>query len=140
MAASYMLEIVTPDKNFYSGEVDMTIIRTSTGDMGILRDHEPTVAPLKIGTIRIKDGESIKVAACSSGFVNIDEDHVTIITDAAEWAEEIDVKRAEAAMERAQQRLEGKLQGIDVDRAHVAMTRAMNRVNVAKRTMDHNDL
>jgi F-type H+-transporting ATPase subunit epsilon len=140
MAATYMLDIVTPDKSFYNGEVDMTIFRTSTGDIGVLRDHEPTVAPLKIGAIKIKIGEEIKEAACSDGFVNIEEDHVTIITDAAEWAGEIDVERAKAAAERAKARLEGQGQGVDVGRARVSMTRAMNRVNVAQKTMNHSDL
>ena len=140
MAATYMLDIVTPDKSFYNGEVDMTIIRTSTGDMGILRDHEPTVAPLSIGAIRIKIGEQMQEAACSSGFVNIEEDHVTIITDAAEWAGEIDVERARAAAERAKERLEGQGQGVDVGRAKVSLTRAMNRVHVAQKTMNHSDL
>ncbi len=140
MAATYMLDIVTPDKNFYSGEVDMTIFRTSTGDMGVLRDHEPTVAPLKIGVIKIKIGDEIKEAACSDGFVNIEEDQVTIITDAAEWAGEIDLDRAKAAAERAKERLEGQGQGVDVGRARVSMTRAMNRVNVAQKTMNHSDL
>lgn len=140
MAASYMLDIVTPDKNFFSGEVDMTIFRTASGDMGVLSDHEPTVAPLQIGTIRIQTGGTRRVAACTSGFVSIEEDRVTIITDAAEWAEEIDLKRAEAAVERAQSRLDGKSQGTDVARARVSMARAMNRIHVAKTTMDHQDL
>ena len=140
MASTYMLEIVTPDKKFFSDEVEMTIIRTSTGDMGILKDHELTVAPLEIGSIRIKKGNDKKNAACSSGFVNIEEDVVTIITDSAEWADEIDIKRAQFAIERAEERLKEKKHEIDVGRAKVSMARAMNRVNVAKKQIDHSNL
>jgi F-type H+-transporting ATPase subunit epsilon len=135
-----MLEIVTPDRSFFSDEVEMTIIRTSTGDMGILKDHELTVAPLNIGSIRIKKNNDIKIAACSSGFVNIEEDGVTIITDSAEWADEIDIKRAKAAMDRAEKRLEEKKHEIDVERAKISMTRAMNRVNIAEKGIDHSNL
>ncbi|MBN2260202.1 MAG: F0F1 ATP synthase subunit epsilon [Clostridiales bacterium] len=140
MAAMYMLEIVTPDRNFYSGDAEMTIVRTTTGDMGILKDHEPTVAPLSIGVIKIKIGNEVKIAACSSGFVNIDDEAVTIVTDAAEWAEEIDIDRAKAALERAKERLDAKQHEIDMYRAQISMTRALNRVRTAESKMDHTNL
>jgi F-type H+-transporting ATPase subunit epsilon len=131
MATTFMLEIVTPDKNFYSGEVNMTVVRTTSGDIGILKDHEWMVAPLGIGVIKVKFGKTMRVAACTSGFVSVEEDKVIIITDAAEWSDEIDVERAKEAAERATQRIESKKSGVDFDRAHISMTRAMNRVRVA---------
>ena len=140
MASTYMLEIVTPDQKFFSGEVEMTIIRTSTGDMGILRDHELTVAPLSIGSIRIKKDNKIRHAACSTGFVNIEEEVVVIITDSAEWADEIDLDRAKAALDRAEERLKDKKHEIDVERAKISMTRAMNRVKVSENHIDHSNL
>lgn len=140
MASTYMLEIVTPNRSFFSDEVEMIIIMTATGDMGILKDHELTVAPLKIGSIRIKKDKDIKLAACSSGFVNIEENGVTIITDSAEWADEIDIKRAKEAMDRAEKRLKEKKHEIDVERAKISMTRAMNRVNIAEKGIDHTNL
>ena len=78
----------------------------------------------------------MRLAACTNGFVNVEEESVTIITDAAEWSDEIDVDRARAAIERAKERLESKKQGIDVERAHISMTRAMNRVKVAEKKAD----
>ncbi len=136
MASSYMLEIVTPDRSFFKGEVEMTVVRSAAGDIGVLKDHEPTVAPLAIGITKIKIGKEMRLAACTNGFVNIEEGSVTIITDAAEWSNEIDVDRARAAIERAKERLESEKQGIDVERAQISMTRAMNRVKVAEKKVD----
>ena len=140
MAAGYMLEIVTPYRNFFTGEVEMTIVRTSTGDMGILYDHELMVAPLSIGMIKIKADKEMKIAACSSGFVNIEEKKVTIVTDSAEWLDEIDINRAKEAIRRAKDRLEGKTHGIDVERAKISMARAMNRVHAVEKKIDHSGL
>ncbi|MCD6435814.1 MAG: ATP synthase F1 subunit epsilon [Clostridiales bacterium] len=140
MASTYMLEIVTPDRKFFSGEVEMSIIRTTTGDMAILNDHELTVAPLLIGSIQIKFSDETKTAACSSGFVNIGEKLVTIITDSAEWPEEIDFERAKAAIKRAENRLKEKNHEIDVARAKISLSRAMNRVNIAEKQIDHSNL
>ncbi len=98
MASLYNLEIVTPDCKFFDGQTEMCIVRTTEGDVGILYDHEPLVAPVSIGKIRIrKDGEFVS-AACAGGFLTVDEDRVVIVTDAAEWAEEIDIDRAKIHM------------------------------------------
>lgn len=133
MASTFQLEIVTPDRKFYEDEVDMAIVRTVEGDVGILRDHVPTVAPLSIGVIKIKKDGKITKATCSGGFVSIDEDKATIITDAAEWPEEIDVERAEAAMKRAEERLNKKdSKEVDVLRAQIALNKALNRIRVSK--------
>ncbi len=132
MASTFHLEIVTPDRKFYDDEVNMATVRTVEGDIGILRDHVPTVAPLSIGVIKIKkDGKIIK-ATCAGGFVSIDEDKATIITDAAEWPEEIDVERAESAMKRAEERLNEKSAEIDFLRGQIALNKALNRLRVSK--------
>jgi len=139
MASKYMLKIVTPDKNFFEGEVEMVILRTLVGDIGIMNDHEPTVAPISIGEIRIKIDNEVKVATCSTGFVNIDEKKVTIVIDAAEWVEEIDVDRAKEAAKRAKQRLEEVKKEDDVERAKISLARAMNRVKVSENGIEHKD-
>ncbi len=140
MAVTYRLEIVTPEGIFFEGDVAMTVIRTAEGDMGILADHENTVAPLKIGELKIKQDEEMRIAACTSGFVSVTPEGVTIVTDSAEWADEIDVDRAKEALERARRRLENKHKETDILRAQMAMSRAMNRVRVAGKSMDHSDL
>lgn len=141
MASKYLLEIVTPDRKFFEGEVEMTIVRTTEGDVGILKDHELLVAPVSIGSIRIrKDGDKFDLAACSGGFLNITEDAVIIVTDAAEWASEIDLQRAIEAQKRAQARLEKKEDQVDVARARISLAKATNRVRVADSKMDHDNL
>jgi len=132
MASTFKLEIVTPDRRFFVGEVNMITVRTSEGDVGILKDHMPTVAPLSIGVIRIKKDGEYKQATCSGGFVSIDEDKTTIITDAAEWPEEIDVVRAESAAKRAEERMKMNSAEIDIFRAQIALNKALNRLRVAK--------
>lgn len=130
MAATFALEIVTPERYFFDGQVEMLITRTSQGDIGILKGHENMVAPLAVGEIRIKQGEEFKSAACSGGFMTVTQEKVTLITDAAEWAEDLDIERAMAAMERAKVRLEQKDKHTDLARAEVALKKALNRLRV----------
>jgi len=137
---SYLLEIVTPDKNFFEGEVEMAIVRTTEGDIGILKDHEPIVAPVSVGAIRIKIDGEFREAACSGGFLTVDSERTIVITDAAEWADEIDVDRAKSSADRAAQRLEESYDELDVLRAKVSMERAMNRIRLSKKSMDHSNL
>ncbi|HAS74167.1 MAG TPA: F0F1 ATP synthase subunit epsilon [Clostridiales bacterium UBA8960] len=132
MGKKFMLEVVTPDRNFFEGETDMVIVRTTEGDIGILYDHEPLVAPLRIGSMRVrKDDQSFDFAACSAGFVTVTEDKVTVIVDSAEWVDEIDLERALVAKGRAEKRIqEGNEKGVDVIRARLALERAINRIKL----------
>ncbi len=134
MSKQLHLEIVTPDRHLYSGEADMVILRTTEGDMAVLYDHEPTVAPLAIGAIRIRLGEEEMVASCCSGFVNVNETQVTIITDASEWAKDIDRARAEASRDRAKQRVDRSSdKEIDELRAKAALAKAINRISIVEK-------
>lgn len=140
MPSLFNLDIVTPDKQFFRDEVEMVIVRTTEGDVGVLNDHEPLVAPVSIGMIRIKRNGEFKAAACAGGFINVDETGTTIITDSAEWAHEIDVERAKSAKERAEERLKEASKEIDVLRAKVSLNRAVNRLHVADKSMSHDNL
>lgn len=134
----FQLEIVTPERLFCSDEVEMVIVRGIEGDLAILKNRAPLITPLAIGKIRIfKDGEE-RVAAVVDGYVTVGKDKTTIITDSAEWPEEIDVERAIKAKERAEELLKSKPEGLDVDRAELALKRALNRLEVAnlKKTDD----
>ena len=130
--ANLGLEIVTPDRKFYEDEVDMVVLKTIEGDMGVLYDHVPTVVPLSIGAIKLKQVGKIKQDACAGGFVNITEEKVTVITDAAEWPEEIDKIRADSAKKRAEERLNQKDDDIDFKRAKLALAKAMNRLTISE--------
>lgn len=128
---AFKLEIVTPDKAFFSDEVDMVIVRGVEGDLAILKNRAPLITPLDIGKIRIiNDGEE-KVAAVTDGYISVTKEKTTVITDSAEWPEEIDIKRAESAKERAENRLREKKEGLDVARAELALRRALNRLDIA---------
>lgn len=125
------LRIVTPNREMYNGEADMVIMRTTTGDIGVLAGHQPLVTVLDYGIMTIKcDGQEDKVAAVLGGFAEVSPKSVSILTDAAEWTDEIDEIRAKQAKERAEQRLRSKADDIDIIRAELALKRAMTRLDV----------
>ncbi len=132
MGNKFKLDVVTPDRSFYSGETDMAIMRTTEGDIGILYDHEPLVSPLRVGSLRIRqDDQTFKWAACSAGFVTVNDTVVTVVIDSAEWVDEIDMDRALEAKRRAEARIyEGIDKEVDVVRARAALERAINRIKL----------
>ena len=129
--STFHLEIVTPDKAFFSEEVEMVIVRGVEGDIGILKNRAPIISPLRIGKVRIVQNGKERVAAIVDGYVTVDKDKTTIVTEAAEWPEEIDVERAKAAKERAEALLKKRDDNVDIDRAELALKRAMNRLEVS---------
>lgn len=130
--STIQVNIVTPDGPVYDSEVEMVIARTATGEIGVLPGHIPTVAPLEIGAVRLnKDNGAADIVAVSGGFLEIRPEKVTILAQSAETASNIDIDRAKAAAERAQQRLQqAKQDNVDFKRAQLALNRAMNRINV----------
>lgn len=129
----FQLDIVTPMRLFFSEEVEMVVVRGIEGDLAILKGKSPITTPLKIGKIRIMQNGVERVAAVVDGYVSVIENKATIVTEAAEWPDEIDVKRAEEAKERAEKRMKESKETIDVDRAELALKRAINRIDVSKR-------
>ena len=125
-----VVNIVTPDGPVYDSEVSMVIVKTVTGEMGILPGHIPTVAPLAVSAVRLKKDNNTEVVAVSGGFVEIRPDKVTLLTPSAEIADDIDIARAKEAVKRAEQRLQSKQDNIDFKRAELSLKRAMNRINV----------
>ncbi|MBS4538320.1 F0F1 ATP synthase subunit epsilon [Clostridium sp. D2Q-11] len=133
MASTLTLEIVTPDRKFFEDEVEKVVVRGLEGDIGVLRNHIPLVTPLAIGRVKIKQNGEYRIAAVAEGYLDITETKTTIVTDAAEWPDEIDLNRAELAKQRAEEKLKKKDKNIDYDRAEIALRKAINRINVAKR-------
>lgn len=133
------LEIVTPDRKVFSGEVNMIIARGGDGELGILPGHTPLVTTLKVAPLRIKldDGAREEQVAVSGGFLEVQPDKITVLATAAELASEIDVDRAEKSKERAGKRLNGGNgdASLNLKRAEDAYERAINRLTVAKK--DH---
>lgn len=128
----FHLDIVTPYRQFFSEDVEMVIVRGLEGDLAILEGKSPIITPLKIGKIRIVQKGVERVAAVVDGYVSVIEGKTTIVTEAAEWPDEIDVKRAEKAKERAEKRMNQEKETIDIDRAELALKRAINRIDVSK--------
>lgn len=125
------LKVVTPDKLFFEGEIDMLVARTIEGDVGILLNHSPLVTILDIGRLVIKDGDERKIAACAGGYIDVRNNNITVVSDACEWEDEIDINRAERAKERASKRLEDK--DTDTFKAELALKKAINRINVGNK-------
>ena len=131
--ATFHLKVMTVDHCFYDGEVDRIIIRTTQGDAGILPGHVPYVAAIGIGGLTIiKDGEK-RVAAVSGGFVDVSKEQTVVLARTCEWADEIDVKRAEQAAERARAALQQKESAREHDLAQVRLRKAVNRIRVAEK-------
>ena len=131
--AAFHLKVMTVDRYFYDGEVDRIIIRTTQGDAGILPGHVPYVAAIGIGGLTIiKDGEK-RVAAVSGGFVDVSKEQTVVLARTCEWADEIDVKRAEQAAERARAALQQKESARAHDLAQVRLKKAVNRIRVAEK-------
>lgn len=127
------VSVVTPDGPVYEADVEMVSAKAQSGELGVLPGHIPMVAPLEIGVVRLKKGNATELVAVSGGFLEVRPDRVTILAQAAERAEDIDVARAKAAKERAERRLQAKQEDIDYNRAELALRRALNRLNVANR-------
>ena len=98
----FKLEIITPDKVFFDGEVENVIVRTTVGDKGILARHEPYVAALPIGKLKVKIDGQFRVAAVSEGVIKVSDDKTVILAQSCEWGDEIDLERAEAAKRKAE--------------------------------------
>ncbi len=133
--AKMNLKIVTPERVVLDDEVDMVIVRTIDGDRGILPRHAPLLTGLEIGEIKVKDGGEEQNIAASQGYMEVHSSEVTILLNAAELEGEIDIERALAAKERAEERLDQKASETRVNekRAEIALRKALNRVNVAGR-------
>ena len=129
----FTVEIITPDRVLYRGEGDMIEFTSAAGDLGVYKNHIPLTTVLAPGVVKIhKSGEDDVVAAVHSGFAEILPDKVTLLAEIAEWPDEIDKGRAEAAMKRAEERLAHRTEAIDVKRAEFALRKALVRLDIAK--------
>lgn len=129
--SEFKLTVVTPDGVVYDGMAESVIVRTTTGNVGILKDHAPFVAPLTVGEARVKFGDDWKKAACIGGVVNADKEEVKIAANAFEWADDIDLVRAENAKKEAEKIIGSSSDIAQLDKAKGKLLRAITRINVA---------
>lgn len=128
--ASFRLQIITPEKIFYDDEAERLIVRTTEGDMGILARHENFAGALPSGPVSImKDGE-YRIAAISSGVIKVSAEKTTIIAEAIEWADEIDIEWANRSAEEAREKMKQEKSDKELRYAELKLKRALNRISV----------
>jgi len=130
--AAFALEIVTPERVVYSGQVTSLQAPGTEGSFGVMTGHMPLLASLDIGVLRFADegGEGVQMAV-SGGFAEVGRERVTVLAETAERADEIDTQRAESSRQRAEERLARRNEEeVDVVRAQSALSRALNRLKV----------
>ena len=124
----FSLRIITPERVFYEGPVEMVEFNTTEGEIGVLPGHIPLTVIVKPGILTITEAEGEKRAALHAGFAEILPESVTILAEIIEWPGEIN----EAALERAKQRIEQKASDTDMARAETALLRALARIQVIR--------
>jgi F-type H+-transporting ATPase subunit epsilon len=135
------LEIITVDGTVFDDNVNMVIAPGSDGVLGILPRHTPLLTSLTYGELEIKrEGRPDEFFAIGGGFMEVRPFNVTVLADAAERADEIDIERAKAARERAEARLAAAAKDQqDFSRAEAALQRSIARLKVAERRKENNN-
>ena len=126
--------VVTGEKEVYRGEADMVIAPGTDGEMGILPEHAALLTSLKTGEMRIKLGGAEDSLFISGGFMEVYNNAVTVLADVAEQSEEIDESRAQAARQRAQERLAGVQDERERQRLNGELARAITRLRIVETT------
>ena len=130
-AGKIHLRVVTPQETKVDEEADMVIMRSVTGDMGILPGHQPVSTVLDYGVLRILNGDSEHRLAVFGGIAEVQDSAVTILTSMAEHPEDIDRARAEADRERAEQRLRESEDDVEIQSDQVLLRRSLVRIEVS---------
>ena len=131
--AKLQLAVVTAEGESFSGEVDMVVAPGGLGEFTVLPSHARMISTLAAGVLRFDQGADSVSLAMSGGFLEVSDNRVTVLADAAERDDAIDIERAEAALARAQERVTGLSSDIDLERATAALRRARVRINLGRR-------
>lgn len=128
----FLLEIITPEKQFFKGMAEAVTCQTEAGEIGVLKGHQTMVVSLKIGELKIKTEGMWKSAFISEGFMEVRSDEVMIFSQCCEWPEEIDETCAEEARRRALSRIEHAANIKEHRHNEISVARAMARLKVKK--------
>jgi F-type H+-transporting ATPase subunit epsilon len=131
--AELNLNIVTPSKQIFSGEIKSITVPGTVGNFQVLKNHAPIISTLEVGLIKIElQGSETSFYATGGGTIEVKDNEILLLADSIEKCEDIDIERAKAAKERALQRLEAKEtdKTIDVERAELALKKANNRLDI----------
>jgi F-type H+-transporting ATPase subunit epsilon len=128
-------EVITAERAVFSGDVDMVVAPGIEGQLGILPHHAPLITALTYGELVLhRQGQEDEFIAIGGGFMEVGADHVIILADSAERADEIDEARAEAARHRAEELMsQQRHEAEDLARAEAALRRSVTRLKVARR-------
>lgn len=128
----FHLTVATPDGVRFDGEAESLLVRTSDGDVEILAGHTELVASVATGRVRIKDGTNERLASASGGFLSVEKKSVKLVTTTFEFQDEIDLGRAEAARDRAEELLRNAKDEKTARALEAKLTRALTRIKVKK--------
>ena len=132
MANKVKLEVITPSKVFFEGEVEIVSVTTTEGSEGFMSGHSWATKLLNVGELHIKDGETEKIAAISGGFIDV-KDSIVIFTDAAEWDSDIDMDRALSTKATIEDWIKTRTEYSDpkeLARAQIELAKCINRMKV----------
>lgn len=132
MAASFSLQIITPERVFLTGEAEMVIITAADGLIGIAAGHTPMIISAVAGELRVQQGGQWRVAAASDGTITVTPDQVLVMLQTVEWPEEIDERRARQSEERAREIMRQKGSMREYIQAKSMLSRAMVRLRVSR--------
>jgi len=127
---AFHLEIITPERIFFSGEAEELIISTPDGQRGVLPSHTPMIIAVDVGEIRIKQNDKFKSCFSAEGFLEIRPDKVVLVAQVVEWPEEIDIRRAQEAKRRGEEQLRQKQSLQEYHTTMSSLARAMARLKI----------
>jgi F-type H+-transporting ATPase subunit epsilon len=131
--AKLQLVVVTAEGESFSGEVDAVVAPGEVGEFTVLPSHARLISTLAPGVLRFDQGGESTSLALTGGFLEVADNRVTVLADAAERDDDIDLERAETALALAQERIDAEPGNIDLERAMVSLRRARVRVNLGRR-------
>ena len=130
---TFDLSIMTPERQFFSGQVEALTITGIDGQMTVLAGHAPMVVSLAVGEISIKQDGVWREAVNSEGFMEVLQDSVIVFVQACEWPEDIDMRRAEEAKHRAEERIRQRQSIWENKSSKIALARAMVRLRAGRK-------
>lgn len=133
--SSFYLEILTPERKFYSGEAEQIVINTPDGKRGVLNNHTPMIIAVSVGEIDIMVDGKTKTCFSSEGFFEVRPDKMILMAQVVEWPEEIDERRAKEAKRRSEEKLRQKQSLHEYHATMSSLARAMARLRI-KRSMN----
>ena len=129
--SGFRLQIVTPDGSLFDGEAEALRVCTTQGYVSIRRGHADYLAALTVGAVTVTQDGVQREAACGGGFLSLEKGEVRLVATTFEYADMIDVERAERAKETAQSRIAAATEAREIELAKAKLARALNRLSVA---------